>query len=267
MHALASGGPGSGWTPDELASCIAWYHTSDMVYDDGESAAWSDAIDDYNLTSPSAYGLDSPTYESGETDLINGEAVIRFNGTDQMLYNPAASLADADVQYTGEMFAVIKPNSPSSYTAIIGVCEDGNTDDTYLFGGTIDVDGANYSWFRAYVDGIKDQSIYGDTPLIDSEVYIISWSSDDSNHYIRVNGNEDTLTKVAGTDDDDGTWFSDILNMDTTCMCGLTAGAPAPTYFFAGDVAEAIVFKERLSSSDRDLVEQYLANKYDVELS
>lgn len=259
-------GTTSAWLPSDLSSLVAWWKADALVLDDGDDVTWTDSsANSYNLSAPTSYGMTAPTYQNDAGDLIGTKPVVRFDdsvgGSEEMLYSPSACLYDDSVQYEGMAWAVIKCNSSTGlYTTILAINEDAHLDSNYVLMGTIQVSGANYVWVCAASSSI-DQSHRGSTELVDDTAYIVGWASNDSAYSLRINGSAETLTKVTG-DTNNGAWFADILNMDTTCIGGLTLGNP--TYFFNGDIAEIVYFNSFLSAGDVGKVESYLATKYGI---
>jgi hypothetical protein len=75
-----------------------------------------------------------------------------------------------------------------------------------------------------------------------------------------INGaseNLDTSFQTAGS----------TSNTDSSVATGIGFNSNASTSFFAGDIAEIIVFPTALSTADRQAVERYLSNKYAIALA
>lgn len=72
---------GGGWTPAQIPGLIGWYKASSLALNDNDPVTtWTDLSGGgRDLTSS---GTNRPTYK---TNIINGKAVVRFDGTDDFL--------------------------------------------------------------------------------------------------------------------------------------------------------------------------------------
>ncbi len=168
---------------------------------------------------------------------MNGNPVIRFNGTNSKLTLPtSATLGIQSNPY--EMFLVAKSSSSNVQ---------------FLFAG-----GATEQ-FEYHLNGVGARfipitSTYLDLGTAgnytDGNAHIFSARASTSGGAVRVDGI------------DGGTSLANILSSNSGALqLGVRSDG---TYYFNGDIAEVIIYNTNLSTSDRSTVEHYLANRYGI---
>ena len=208
---------------------------SDLAVTSASSAVstWGDVSGLGNDATQST-SANQPTLVSNS---MNGNPVIRFNGTNSKLTLPtSATLGIQGNPY--EMFVVAKSSSSNVQFLIAG--------------------GANEQ-FEYHLNGVGARFIpitssYIDegtaTAYTDGNAHIFSARASSSGGAVRVDGI------------DGGTSSANILSSNSGALqLGVRSDG---TYYFNGDIAEVILYNTNLSTSDRSTVEHYLANRYGI---
>jgi hypothetical protein len=144
---------------------------------------------------PSAAGALRPAVGS-----INGLAAADYDGVDDLLtiggeLNGAIS--------TGEVWAVVHYDdlaAPGVFTILLN-----GPPLKFLFLGTLSV-APNRACIQAFHDGVLNNAVKGDTVLATGAPYVMRFVSTGSAWRIQVNGHEETLTVLAGSNA--GNWYS-----------------------------------------------------------
>jgi len=165
-----------------------------------------------------------PTYQTGE---INGKPIVRYDGADDF-HRVSFSTVSQPFQH----FVVYKHRS--------------NTINRWL------IDGASTPAFYYETDGSNRREMFAGSA--------IKGSDDDTNPHIlttRFDGASSSF-RIDGTTDASG-------NAGSNGLDGLTVGARNTNANHGDyDVGEILVFFSALSTSDRDAVESFLADKWGI---
>jgi fibronectin type 3 domain-containing protein len=213
--------------------------TPDSVVPDGSSGvqAWRDV---------SGNGKDAAQATSGSRPLLvasqfNGRSIVRFNGTNQVL-NLAFPLASATA---GDFFVVLKAAAAS-----------GADRDVFSLAGRLEYPNA--------AGQIAD-----------------SFASS-TDHSVGSPGVSITQARIYNATSGSGEWTARLdhqsLFTTATNTVAVGSGSPAPLLganyvsgspgnWFAGDIAEVIVYDRVLSGTERQQVEQQLAAKYGLSIA
>ncbi|MFA6596492.1 MAG: T9SS type A sorting domain-containing protein [Ignavibacteriaceae bacterium] len=207
---------------------------SDLAVTSASSAVstWGDVSGLGNDASQST-SANQPTLVSNS---MNGNPVIRFDGTTSKMNLPASStLGIQSNPY--EMFIVAR----SSYTANPEFLISGGATEQFEY----HLNGARF---------IPISSTYLDEGLTgaytDGNAHIFSARASATGGAVRVDGT------------DGGTSSANILSSNSGALqLGVRSDG---TYYFNGDIAEVILYNTNLSTSDRSSIEHYLANRYGI---
>jgi hypothetical protein len=204
------------------------YDATELSLNDGDSVStWTDQQADDDLTAGAA-----PTYKTG---VINGNAVVRFDGVDDYL-----DVAFADESQPFHVFLALQ------WTFVDG----GNR---YVFDGE-----TNRAYFSA-----RDNNSADEWRISTASGATVAGGSLDTNFHIHgllFNGGSSSVRN-------DG---SEVATGDAggNALDGITAGATrSQTSHAEADVGEILVYGEEKSGTGLDDVESYLADKWGVALS
>lgn len=221
---------GSAFSPADVPGLYQWLDASQLSLSDNDAvSSWTDESGNGRHATQGT-GANQPTFKTG---IVNGLSVIRFDGTNDFL-----SLGNLSALTEGEVFVVFKLDA-----------DPGTNSGGLMFLGTAAAD--------------------NHTPLSDGTVY---------------DGNMSTARKTVGNPvadmsttfrvlniwsaANDWAWNLDGSAVHTTATntVGLSAtaelGRSSNLYPLDGDIAEYILYDNKLSGGDRTLVTAYLETKY-----
>ncbi|KAF0217542.1 MAG: hypothetical protein FD178_586, partial [Ignavibacteria bacterium] len=208
---------------------------SDLAVTSSSSAvsSWGD-VSGLNNDASQSTSANQPTLVSNS---MNGNPVIRFNGTNSKLTLPtSATLGIQSNPY--EMFVVGKSSSSS-----IQFLVSGNATEQFEY----HLSGVGVRFIpitSAYLD------LGSSGAFTDGNAHVFSARASSSGGAIRVDGI------------DGGTSSANILSSNSGALqIGVRSDG---TYLFNGDIAEVILYNTNLSTSDRSTVEHYLATRYGI---
>ena len=208
---------------------------SDLAVTSSSSAvsSWGD-VSGFDNDASQSTSANQPTLVSNS---MNGNPVIRFNGTNSKLTLPtSATLGIQSNPY--EMFVVGKSSSSS-----IQFLVSGNATEQFEY----HLSGVGVRFIpitSAYLD------LGSSGAFTDGNAHVFSARASSSGGAVRVDGT------------DGGTSSANILSSNSGALqIGVRSDG---TYYFNGDIAEVIFYNTNLSTSDRSTVEHYLANRYGI---
>lgn len=243
-------GSGVGYTfsPIHIDSLTLWL-SADQQTGYADAAVVSPWTDISGRAQACSEATNKPTYR---TNVINGKATVRFDGTNDKL-NSAAALSTFATVAVYTAFAVIK--TPGAFAAGASVCGIANSvgllgaenASNCRFGLLLDSTGN----LRAlnYDSGGQDSIAYG-SALSVATSYLVTWRHSGGNLYIQVNNGAEA--SVASIDTD---------NLDAVLTLGYLDSA-GTDYFGACDIAEMIMYDAALDATDILRVKNYLNTKY-----
>lgn len=226
----AAAGP---FSPDEVTGLVLWLAADELVLSDNDPVAtWADQSVAANDATQGTGGA-QPTFKTAQ---INSLPVVRFDGTNDYLALDA-NLDSQDFTY----FAVIKHTSANQ-------------------GILLGHDNGGISWDFAGAGDQKPRLVKASTALvgqattgIGSGYAIIAVSYATPNAIFYLNGAADGSASNAQT-----------FTFASTGGIGTQFNGAAPTFWFAGDVAEIICYDNVVSGGDRTALFTYLNDKYAV---
>jgi hypothetical protein len=221
----------SSFDPTMLAGLKGWWKADSLALSDGAAvSSWSDSSG-FGNTMTIAYG--APIIK---TNIIAGKQVVRFSGANQAMQHAGQIITGP---YT--VFAVSAAANNTQTGAIFNSGTSGPQ--TNL----IDAVGDAVWRTRSNVGAVADAIEVGGMAVGVWNSFTGDW--DGSNIHLYRNGLLKATTAIASEGYGHG---SDFIGFD-----GTQAGS-----FFAGDVAEVLIYNTALSTTDRQKVEAYLKAKY-----
>lgn len=221
-------GVASGFSPADIASLAHWYDATELTgFNDGDSVGtWPDEEGTDDLTQGT--GASQPTYQ---TNVINGNPIIRGDGTDDRMDTSFASLS---TPY--QVFVVVQLQSSGATTKSVWG-EDGS-------GGPGLLQNGNGNWSMKY----------------DGETDIEDNSTDTSAHIITTTWASSASIRVDGAQTGSGSRTGESMDGLTVFDRGLD-DLPSDS-----DVGEIIVVDDELSTTVRDDTEDYLSTKWGISI-
>ncbi|MDO8429607.1 MAG: LamG domain-containing protein, partial [Candidatus Daviesbacteria bacterium] len=200
-----------------------------------------------NYTTTQGTAANKPTFK---TNIINSLPIVRFDGTNDS-FNATSYSAFMNTS-NFSFFAVAKTNvsNDGGNHTILGrnhSASGGAWDFGIATNGKVNISTWNGSGTQTQVKGA--------TALGTSSFYIISATDDGTTRTIYLNGTQDN----SGT----GTTINDTISTPVTV--GVAHGGSAELW--NGDIAEVILYNRSLSSTERQTIETYLSNKYNISVS
>jgi hypothetical protein len=197
------------------------------------SASGGDNITSWTDETGNGHDLSSTTGQTYETSVINGNPVVRFDGTDDYM----------DVSFSAEsapnhVFAVVKYTSSPGDFSIWGALDVDTTSQNFL--GT---DGSD-NWT---LNGASGERIGGGTPDTSAHIWSGFFNTDTNTSTLRLDGSQVDSGDVGDVDAD-----------------GITLGSDGPNDNHAPvDIGEVLVYPQDKSGIQSD-VEDYLSNKWGI---
>jgi hypothetical protein len=209
---------------------VLWLKADSLSLSDGDPVSpWEDSgTEDNDATSA---GGARPTYQAGE---VNGKPVVRFDGTDDTLSGAINSV----IGNVGTYFIVLREASGEGSGYIF--CWDDNNDaidQGFGFGGN------------------SVEEFDGGSAIEIGTVSSVSFNT----YVLRRNSTPDTSSFKNGVA---GGTRGGSSKTTTGATYRIAARGGAGGDFWAGDIAELIIFKTALSAGNRGTVEDYLRVKY-----
>ena len=259
---------GNNWYPTSIASCSLWLDADDassITLDGSTVLKWTNkstdhtGIFDYHQ-SASSY---QPEYVSS---VINGKSVVRFDGSDDLLYGSGSSSQRSPANQNSELtFFIVIRNYPSLQT---------NYRTVFGWGMDSGYNQVNEKGFRPMFD-FNNQSAG----------YDLTFQSKNTNHgYIASHEGLTTDARIyTAINDNPGQYYvNGVSRWQESGGVPITSSyPPADTYLwsrigedganlsgrhFAGDIAEIICYSRDLTTPEREQVETYLADKWGITL-
>ena len=223
--------------PTDISGCKLWLKADSLSLNDGDAVTtWTDSSGNARDATQATAGL-KPIYK---TNVINGQPVIRFDGTDDRLVT--SSVAVAGGAFSAFIVLKFASTSGAQYPLFNGDNVAGNGWALESGAGTAGKRGVLYRG-----NAISDD---GTTSTITELWSVTRTSAPSLNFYL--NG---TITSIAAD-------ASALTAPTNKVVVGGDSGGSAG--FFNGDIAEIIIFDSALSTGNRQAIESYLAGKYSI---
>ncbi len=224
--------------PDAVANLTCWLDADAEAFSDNDPVGtWTDQSG--GLRHFTAAGAVRPTYKTG---IVNGKAVIRFDGVDDDL-DSDKGLEQFTTVSAGTVFAVFNVTT-------IDAGSDNGTNPHLNDPVWADVSGFQGMFFRLTGPTLQNLHYDGNNDITTHAISTGTWYYATQRH---DSGN--LISTVNGGDE------------QTTASGNRTGGGKVhagkgQTDFFAGDIAEIIWYNAAVSAGDRAGIEVYLADKY-----
>lgn len=217
-------GSGGVVSPDDVSGLTHWYDASEITASDGDSiGTWADQEGSADLTQSTS--SKQPTYQ---TSVQNGNAIVRFDGTDDLLTVSFSALSQAN-----HVFIVCDHDSDSSNSF-----DSDDSNNRHALGA----DGSS-QWLLFAGSTITDNSYATGFELL-------TGLFNGANSTLRIDGSQ-TASGDAGSDG----------------LGGITVGAQQGDQNHADtDIGEVLVYNTELPTNDRDDIEEYLADKWGISI-
>ncbi len=222
------------WTPTGTSNCMLWLDADDStkftLTGSNNVATWGDkSANAYDYTQ--ATDAQKP---SRQTAVLNGRAVVRFNGGTQQMNRDLAAIS-----LPFDVFCVSRfHTAPSSNVVVFGDSQWG-TSTMFLRHSTTQV--------KMYGTSDSASIVSGAHTITDFHVYHIRFGKNSAsiNNILNVDGGTDQ-TVTAGF----------------PTMHGISLGADVSSNYAPVDIAEFIIYNRDLSSAERAKVRDYLQAKW-----
>ena len=227
---------GGRWQPDRLGGLILWLDAGFGVLNaSGNPAADLDPVKDWRDRSPQSnhFGTSSssrrPVYRTG---VVNGRAVLRFDGVDDTM--------GASANITGAAFTIAAVfDDTGSGSAERAVCG-------FIQGSLYARQYATANW-GVYAEVAQD--IDGGVDVGATHQLCVAVARSASDIDLVTDGSLVNRTNGSG-------WPS---------RSGTTVGSePTPLQYHNGDIAEVVVYNRALAAGERRKLERYLGRKYGI---
>jgi hypothetical protein len=232
---------GNVFEPSDISGLTLWLDAGALALNDSDLVAlWSDRSSVGNsVVQPT--DLNKPSFKTG---ILNGNPVVRFNGTTSRMQtsNPATSIMSVSA-YTA--FSVV---SPASFSTTFPATPWFNQT---VFGLVNSIAGLGFDSVSPTAvvwnfDGVADQTSTGTS--VGNHIY--TTRLDSGNLYIKQDNNAETSVASGNSTD-----LNSLLRI---------GGNFNLSAFLAGDIAEMLIYNVALTANDRLRVMNYLNRKYAI---
>ncbi|MBV9775235.1 MAG: LamG domain-containing protein, partial [Gemmatimonadetes bacterium] len=220
----------------DIEQPVSWFDAGTLPLLDGETVStWGDRRS-ASRSLVQSEPTQQPVYRAG---VANGRHAVRFDGVDDVL-TLASELSARHV------FVVLGNHVPNgSSQSVFGAISD---DQGFDIASTLDSAGRTIQTFR-FRSGLS-VPLQGHVLAPTSGFSILHVAADETEMSLSLNGVLDLTTPY-----------------ESTYVLGQIGGRGTPVnQFLQADVAEIVIFDTDLSVEDRKTVEQYLADKYRIEV-
>ncbi len=249
-------GPGGVGNTDGTGALKLWLKAGTGVYSDdgctsaagdgGAVACWADQSGNGNNFTQSTAGYRPSFTTSG----VNNQPLINFDGSSQYLEKSFTTAINTD-DFTVYVVAHASSNGSTFRSPFASHCSASG----YMFYAT-DVNNWNF-WLYKGPQWAKEDGL---------EVDIINWHMLTGYYEGEINGVP--YFDIDGTNYDHENGMSYTKNQ--SCPARIGAGETqqaSPGAYFAGDIAEVIIYDINLSLAQRTLVNNYLSEKYNIAIN
>jgi hypothetical protein len=218
-----------------------WYRANGNVTVDGSNlvSQWDDASNSARNATQGTSTL-QPVLVPGA---LNGQPVIRFDGTDDILPLPDATLPTGNSSYT--VFCVVKAGvlDANHHGFLSGGTQNNGEFNGFRFEGSPATNTILNTWWGN--DLLSDENeVLANTP------YCVDFTYDSSSGRVIRKFGSSVATNASTTRN--GTAENNLIGK--TCC----------SEFWDGDIAEIIIYSRALTSAERTSIEGYLSAKYNI---
>jgi uncharacterized sulfatase len=225
-------------------------------------SSWADTAtgDSFNGSVSQSTATNRPTLE---TNVLNGNAVVSFDGNDSLVSSATNSLPTVGKGIT--VIAVTKGDSSGNTAQRLGQIGAHGGTAGKIVGMDVSATQTSTSNGGAGFRFNNGASLY-DTPISTSGFHIVTWEVDDGQNYadakMFVDGTLPANT-FTGTSTTSNTTSFTGTDLELILGTGRSAaGAILTSDYYTGQLAEFLVFNDQLSVGQVNLVASYLSSEY-----
>ncbi|MEM7655080.1 MAG: T9SS type A sorting domain-containing protein [Bacteroidota bacterium] len=266
----AGGGPSGHEGPagvGDSGSNNFWFGISDLGAADGTPIGnvpdWSG--NDHPL---SGSGTAQPTFLNNATDQLNGKAILRFDGVDDVLQLPNSGLINTIGPYEEKTIIIAFQTGSDVHTQQFLLDEGGSTRGLVMY-----IDQGNFHWGGFNVLDDDETTPWPYTGLSSSidpnstniAILEFDFPNDEFSAYLNGDwvGTQSGIGRLHAHGDLSG--FGAIIS-DSRDADG-AIGSPIDRRYFGGDILEMVGYNSILNNSQRLILENYLAGKFDIAIN
>jgi uncharacterized sulfatase len=231
--------------------------------DGGAVGTWADtaAGDTFNGSLSQATAGNKPTLH---TNVLNGRAVVSFDGDDSLVSSAINSLPSVGKGYT--VVAVATGDTSGSTAQRLGQIGSHAGTAGKVAGFDVSTSNTSTSNGGAGYRFNNGASLY-DTPIQNDGFHIITWQVDDAQNYqnakLFVDGTLPTNTFTGSATTPSGA--TNFSGSDLELLLGTGRSATGTLFtgdYYTGELAEFLVFNDQLTIGQINLVANYLSTEY-----
>jgi hypothetical protein len=252
------GGAIKAFSPSDISGLQLWLDATTGLFDatSGGSAVTTDgsAVARWEDQSGNGYHFGQETSNNRpvlKTSIQNSKNVIRFDGSNDNMIGPDSLKINVPIS----MFAVVSKRGGTNYQAIYGngILASQSTGYGMFISATSDNSGAFASQYRN-LSSDSTNHYTAKTPTTNEFFIAFSIIDSSTNKAFFNNGAEDSVSHtITGTP------------INTVAIgARYTTGMPIIAFFLNGDFAELLIYNSALSTTNRELVRDYLNTKWAI---
>lgn len=218
-----------------VAGLLRWYEADALALSDGAAvSSWTDqsAASDHAVQ---ATGPQQPTYK---TAIVNGHAVLRFDGSDDFMQ--FAEILDSSGS-TAHFFVVAKSNATGN-RGILSTRGGGTSGWSMRYTAP-----TTHSYYHV---GISPNISY----TVTDQFNVLEVQRNGLTVTLGANGTLGTPTAISGY----------AASSENRTTIGSEAGSSSGPAYLNGDIAEIVIYDRVLSTVDRNALLTYLQDKYAI---
>lgn len=241
--------------PAKITSLQAWWDAADAstITKDGSNlvSAWTDKSGN-SRDLAQATGTNQPTWTAS---VLNGFPAIDFDGTDNYMISTTNLLTGT----SGEVWMVVVSDAVSSTLTAFSASDTAGDVNKFEFQpGNATTSRVQLNTYNASTNNAVRATT---TTLANGTVYLVRFASSGTAWTVQVNGTDESLTAVVGSNT--GDWFGDVAAIDNFVMgCVVDNTNPSGTRFFNGRVCEMVITSAALNTHKATAMWGYLAAKW-----
>jgi len=233
------------WQPTDVGGLVLWLDAGSIQGADGRPiGSWKDSSGQGNHAKQDD-STRQPTYIASAGEELNSQPVVRFDGSNDWMYAPYESTLTEKTMFVVARFNSLGNSSPDSQSRVyvMGLAQINSGWHTTEFKSTYG------NWRGRIYDG-SGKWVEGSS-VVDEQWKLLS---------LRAVNDEVIEFWEEGTSK--GT--TAIGTMWTEHNIVAIGANGAPVGFLNGDIAEILIFDRALSNYERQRIERYLNDKYDI---
>lgn len=244
--------------PSSIPGGLLWLKAAAHSLNDDDPV--STGVDSFGLGDVTQTLTKRPLFK---TNIVNGKPVFRFDGSNDLLVGAVARFTG----HEGTVFAVASTTSIAASERDLFSTADEASSGSYVMCSR---NGAKMRMQQSDVgDSNPDDHVEGPANLAINTFYLMEWVSDGGEQgsgvwRMYLNGTLQTLTLTGHANS--GDWFSDTTARDNIAIGALKFNSTEGR-FWAGDLAELIVYDHALPDEYRNLIGGYVQTEYGLTIA